>query len=396
MMKNDKTIGRRDLLTAGAAAAAAVSLAGSPWSKALAKSKKVVTLADIGVGDPGGDWSRFTKATGFDVNLVAIGSAPASIINVLLAGGGIKTYDAVHVVGGVQEPLAKLDLIQPVDTGRMPNWAKNKYIERYFLPGRPGYDHIGHGGKIFGIPTILQGESICYLPEATGGVGSIDSFGALFDPKWKGYVALEDNYVTAGYKTAMYMKKAGLATINNPVNMTKSEINAVVDFLIEKKKEGQFRVLWTSFEQGVNLLVNKEVYVMDGWEPMVIVARSKGRKAEYAVPKEGYLLWAMSGYITNNPDRTKEQEKAVYDLFDFMLGPWYGAKISAMRGYMTNSQASAYARANPGEFKPGEAKAAIKNEANVKKKVEHGGIWHNRWPTFFQEHQSAWARFKAA
>lgn len=396
MTWNSNNLSRRQLLTASATAGIGFSLAASPWSKALAQRKGVVTLADIGVGDPAGDWSRYNAASSHDVNLVAIGSAPASIINVLLAGGGTKTYDAVHVVGGVQEPLAELDLIVPIDPSRMPNWGRNEYISRYFQPGKPGHDHIGYKGKTFGIPTILQGESICYLPDATGGVGSVDSFGALFDPKWKGHVALEDNYVTAGYKTAIYMKSAGLASIDNPVNMTKSEINAVVDFLIEKKKEGQFRVLWTSFEQGVNLLVNREVFVMDGWEPMAIAARKQGVRAEYAVPNEGYLLWAMSGYITNNPDRTEQQEQAVYDLFDFMLGPWYGAKISAMRGYMTNSQAPDYAKAHPGEFEPGEAEAAVANDANVKKKVEHGGIWHNRWPTHFQEHQSAWARFKAA
>jgi hypothetical protein len=104
----------------------------------------------------------------------------------------------------------------------------------------------------------------------------------------------------------------------------------------------------------------------------------------------------MSGYITNNPDRTPEREQAVYDLFNFMLGPWYGAKISAMRGYLTNSQASPYAKAHSEEFAEGEVEAALKNAENVKKKVDHGGIWHNRWPTHFQEHQSAWARFKAA
>jgi spermidine/putrescine-binding protein len=170
----------------------------------------------------------------------------------------------------------------------------------------------------------------------------------------------------------------------------------VVDFLIEKKKEGQFRVLWTSFEQAVNLMVNKEVKVLDGWEPMVIAAKKQGINAVYATPKEGYLLWAMSGYITNNPDRSPEQTQAIYDLFDFMLGPWYGAKISAMRGYMTNSQAPGYAEAHPDEFEPGEADAAVANDANVKRKVEFGGIWHNRWPTYYMEHESAWARFKAA
>lgn len=57
----------------------AVALAGWPRRRsAHAASKGTVELADIGVGDPGGDWSKFTEETGWDVNLVAIGNAPIS------------------------------------------------------------------------------------------------------------------------------------------------------------------------------------------------------------------------------------------------------------------------------------------------------------------------------
>ena len=186
------------------------------------------------------------------------------------------------------------------------------------------------------MPTVLQGDSFAYLPEKTG---KLDSYAALFDPKWKGYVALEDNYTTAGQKTALYLKKNGLANIANPDDMTKEEFKTVIDFLIDQKKKGQFRVIWNSFEQAVNLIINKEVYVIDCWEPMVFVAKSKGIDAVYADPKEGYLLWAMAAYLVKNPNRTAEQTEAAYKLLDFMLGGWYGAKITNLRGYMTNPQA---------------------------------------------------------
>ena len=53
------------------------------------------------------------------------------------------------------------------------------------------------------MPTVLQGDSFAFLPEKTG---TLNSYAALFDPKFKGYVALEDNYTTAGQKTALYLK----------------------------------------------------------------------------------------------------------------------------------------------------------------------------------------------
>jgi len=352
-----------------------------------------VNFADIGVGDPGGDWSKFTAASGYNVNLVSIGNAPSAILNVLVTGGGQGTYDVINIVGGMQKPLVENDLVEKIDTSKLPNWSKDTFIDEFLGKGKPGFQFIGFQDEVYGVPTVLQGDSFAYLPEKTG---KLDSYAALFDPKWKGYVALEDNYTTAAQKTALYLKKAGLANIANPDDMTKEEFKTVIDFLIEQKKQGQFRVIWNSFEQAVNLIVNKEVYVIDCWEPMVFVAKSKGVDAVYADPKEGYLLWAMAAYLVKNPNRSEEQTAAAYQLLDFMLGGWYGAKLTTLRGYMTNPQAVDYAAANPAEFPADEAKRVAEITENVKRKFQAGGTWQNRWPTEVEFYESEWARFKAA
>lgn len=383
---------RRRLLQGALAGAAGLGLAATPWSRGLAASG-AVNLADIGVGDPG-SWERFTDRSGWDVNLIAIGNAPSAVINVMLGGGGVQSYDAIHIVGGVQKPLVELGLIQPIEPERMPNWAKDDFIARFMQPGTGGYEAIGYQGRIYGVPTIIQGESICYRPDLTQ--EPIGSFGALFDPKWRGNVALEDNYNAALLKAAIYLKHAGLVEIGNVSDMTPSEINSVVNFMIDRKKEGQFRLLWSSYQQGVDLLANGEVYILDGWEPMVYAVQAKGIDCLYAVPEEGYLMWAMAGYLTNNPNRPPERTQAVYDLFDFMLGPWYGARISATRGYLTNSQAVPFAKAHPELFEPGEAEEAEKVQENVLFKANHAAVWHERWPTNIHVLESEWARFKAA
>ena len=192
------------------------------------------------------------------------------------------------------------------------------------------------------------------------------------------------------------MQKAKLASIKDPANMTPGELKSVIDFLIEKKKAGQFRVIWSSFEQAVNLLTSQEVHVIDCWEPMVFAAKKKGVNAVYAAPKEGYLLWAMAAYVVRNPKRSAEQSAAAYALLDFMLGGWYGAKITLLRGYLTNPQAGPYAKANQKDFSGKEAEEVAVIEDNVKKKFRAGGTWQNRWPTHVQVYESEWARFKAA
>jgi len=392
-MQDRMFLSRRQILAGGGALGlgAALSLPGRLISPAFAAGR-TLTLADIGVGDTG-DWSKFEQPSGNKVNVVSMGNGPSAVVNQLVAGGGRSVFDIINIVGGMQKPLVDNDLVLKLDPSHMPNWAKNTYIQDYLGKGTPGFNFIGYQDTIYGVPTVLQGDSFAYLPDETG---ELDSYAALFDPKFRGYVSLEDNYTTAGQKTALFLKKTGQAEIKDPANMTPEEVKTVMDFLIEQKKSGQFRVIWSSFEQAVNLLTSKEVYVMDCWEPMVFVARSKGLNAKYAVPKEGYLLWAMAAYIVNNPDRSEKEIEDSYALLDFMLGPWYGAKITLLRGYMTNPSAAEYAKAHTDEFSAEEAARVIEITDGVKRKFELGGTWQNRWPTHVDVYEEEWQRFKAA
>lgn len=384
---------RRQVLRAGGALGIAGVLGMHRLVPPARAAGRTLTIADVGVGDPAGDWSRFEQPTGNQVNLVSIGNAPSAVVNQLLAGGGLTAFDVINIVGGMQKPLVDNDLILELDTARLPNWQKDTYIEQYLASGMPGFQFIGYEERIYGVPTVLQGDSFAYLPEETG---DLDSYAALFDPRFRGFVALEDNYTTAGQKTALFLKHSGQAEIADPADMTPDEVRTVIDFLIEQKRAGQFRVIWSSFEQAVNLITSKEVHVIDCWEPMVFVARDQGHDVVYAAPKEGYLLWAMAAYAVNNPERSEEDLADTYALLDFMLGPWYGAKITLLRGYMTNPMAPEYAKAHPDEFSAEEAARVAEITAGVQRKFEQGGTWQNRWPTHVDVYEEEWQRFKSA
>jgi spermidine/putrescine-binding protein len=384
---------RRQVLRAGSALGLAGVLGAHRLVAPALAAGRTLTIADVGVGDPGGDWSRFEQPSGNEVNLVSIGNAPSAVVNQLLAGGGLTAFDVINIVGGMQKPLVDNDLIRELDTARLPNWPKDTYIEQYLASGTPGFQFIGYDDRIYGVPTVLQGDSFAYLPQETG---ELDSYAALFDPRFKGFVALEDNYTTAGQKTALFLKQSGQAEIADPADMTPEEVRTVTDFLIEQKRAGQFRVIWSSFEQAVNLITSKEVHVIDCWEPMVFVAREQGHDVVYAAPKEGYLLWAMAAYVVNNPERSEEEIAETYALLDFMLGPWYGAKITLLRGYMTNPSAPEYAKAHPDEFSADEAARIAEITEGVQRKFEQGGTWQNRWPTHVDAYEEEWQRFKSA
>lgn len=392
-MQSDTSISRREFLATGLVAGGAALAAALPRAGWAAATEGTLNFADIGVGNPGGDWSKYTDVSHWGVNLIAIGNAPSAVTNKLLAGGGRDTYDIINIVGGMLQPLVDNQLIEPIDTARIPNWTRDDYITRYLGKGSPGYRYMSYRDTIYAVPTVLQGDAFAYFPEKTG---TLDSYGALFDPRFKGYVSLEDNYTTAGQKTAMYLKHSKLADITDPANMTPKEIKAVVDFLIKKKKEGQFLTLWSSFEQAVNLMASKEVYVIDCWEPMVFAVKAKGMDWVYADPKEGYLLWAMAANIVNKPGMKVAEKRAVYELLNFMLGGWYGAKITLLRGYMTNPLAVPYAKSHPHEFSAAEAAKIERITEGVRRKFEQGGTWQQRWPKYIDAYQEQWERFKAA
>src|SRR6266852_4482060 len=147
---------RRQVLASGLLGGAGLILGGR-LMPAFAQAKTTVNFADIGVGDPG-DWSKYSAMSGAGVNLVAIGNAPSAILNTLVAGGGTASYDVINIVGGMQKPLVENNLIEVIDTAQLPNWAKDKNIDEFLGSGKPGFNFIGYQDKVYGVPTVLQGD----------------------------------------------------------------------------------------------------------------------------------------------------------------------------------------------------------------------------------------------
>ena len=89
MNKNRRVppLSRRQVLRAGTVLGAGLVGGARLVPPALAAGR-TLAIADVGVGDPGGDWSRFEQPSGDQVNLVSIGNAPSAVVNQLIAGGG--------------------------------------------------------------------------------------------------------------------------------------------------------------------------------------------------------------------------------------------------------------------------------------------------------------------
>jgi putative spermidine/putrescine transport system substrate-binding protein len=334
---------------------------------------------------PGDDWGPIVQETGWQMNFVDNGSALGPVLAGLAAGTAQEQFDIISLNRGAQMVLAPDNYIVPIDPTKFSN--SNKAYDYWPLNS----DLYKYDGKPYGIPVMGNGDSVAYLPDKTG---EITSLGALFDPAFKGKTALENRWSAAMIKTAIYLKGNNIESINDPGDMKPDELKAVAEFLIEKKKEGQFRTFWNGWEDAISLIGNEEVWIMDTWEPVVYALKSQGKNIEYAWPKEGFMFWLVANYLLKGAvDRGKEQ--AFYDLCNYQFSGWYVAQIATVRGYLTPTSLGVdYAKAHPEEF---DVQELERLQANARKKFEeYPGYWEHYAPTYMSDYEEQWQRVLSA
>ena len=154
---------------------------------------------------------------------------------------------------------------------------------------------------------------------------NILSWGELFNPKYRGKVAMFGIDWLGMLDAALGMQALGLLKPVDLSSLTEKEVDTVVVFLKEKKKEGHFRALWKAYGELVNLMASEEVWIADAWWPVVVEVASKGIPVHYAVAKEGYRAWCI-GYAISAGPRTSTSLR-VAELLDGRLSGAQQSKI---------------------------------------------------------------------
>ena len=374
---------RRQLVQRAALGAGALAVGTLRLSRAAQAANEISFWASgtLDIGDDG--WKTFANDSGVDVDFTDNGNDPGPVVAKLAAGNANDVYDVGGLQGGSEKELAKRGLIAPWDLAQIPNyssvweWAKN-------IP------YLTFEGKVYGIPTVVNADSMVALRNR---VGSVDSYGVIFDPKLKGKTAMEDAWINSVIFTAIYLKNSENAKISEPGDLTADELGLVMEFLIKHKRDGQFRTFWNGWEQGLQLIANQEVWVMTGWEPIVYAARRRGLDCYYAAPKEGYEAWSNNTILLKGAvDRALS--KTAHQLANAFLSGFYGCKLGALRGYVVPTDNNvAYATAHARAFDP----AAVKElSEHVKAKFAGKVYWQNTRPANFPLYEEWWHRLRNA
>jgi putative spermidine/putrescine transport system substrate-binding protein len=186
----------------------------------------------------------------------------------------------------------------------------------------------GPSDYILMAPAWHNADSMGYNPKATG--RPIESWSELLSKDFKGKVALVNIPQVGVMDAALAIEGLGLKKFGNKGNMTKAEIDFLMDYLIPLKKAGHFRAFWENFGQSVNLMVNGEVAVESMWSPAVAAIQAEGVPCVYAFPKEGLRGW-HGGLAISSKVKGKELDQA-YEYINWWLSGWAGAFV-AREGY---------------------------------------------------------------
>ena len=111
----------------------------------------------------------------------------------------------------------------------------------------------------------------------------IESWGELLNKEWKGKVGLLNVPSIGTMDCALAVEALGLKKFGDKGNMTKPEIDFLIDYIIPLKKAGHFRAFWENFGESVNLMVNGEVALESMWSPAVAAIQAEGVPCAYAL-----------------------------------------------------------------------------------------------------------------
>lgn len=340
------------------------------------------------------DWSTMSQQAGIEIAAIAKSARADESIQKMVVGDGNALYDAMtDNGGGMEDALASQGAIADLDVSRIPNWAN---IEDRYLEGGLAADTIRYDGKIVAIPYISNADSLAFNYDVIG--EELTSWEALFDEQFKGRAALQNDFGPTLTNTAIYLKQSGKQDIENPSDMTEAEVKGVCQFLIEKKKAGQFRTFWDGFQNGVDLLASEEVLVASTWEPVQIVAgRKSGKEIRYGTMKEGHQAWNNIIMLTRG-GMERGMDEAFYKLANVYLSTWFGARTLAGLGFTPQMKGvTEYVAANPDDF-DADTRALINDRLARKKDrlAVAGNSWQNVFPTNIRAYQDWWSRVQAA
>jgi putative spermidine/putrescine transport system substrate-binding protein len=326
---------RRSLLKTGVAAAATTTL-GAPmiWAQNI----KDVTLRQFGTGVSNLNEvaQKVKEDLGFTLEMTALDSDSVT----QRAATQPNSFDIADIEYWIGKKVWPTGNLQAMDTSKITNYDKIVGIFRDgkltpestiaqgtaphtvgFTSGPDGTDFVQEeSGWMTLIPTIYNADTLGIRPDLIG--RPISNWSELLNPEFKGKASILDISSIGIMDMAMVVESMGEYTYPDKGNMTREEIDLTLGIFTEAKKNGQFRALWKSFDESVNLMASGEVVIQSMWSPAITAVKSKGIPCVYQPLEEGYRSWG--GGLGLSAALTGLERDAAYEYINWYLDGWVG------------------------------------------------------------------------
>ena len=218
---------------------------------------------------------------------------------------------------GAGDAPNKLLFVQP--NGGLAN-QKSKRIS--FLPYVHNVDSFGYDANVVPRGTPYKTESWSWL----------------LDERWAGRVAIVNAPTIGLFDLALAVQAKGLATFNDVGDLSRSELDTLFDILMEYRRRGHFRGIWSSVPASVKLMERGDSCIESMFSPAVFDLQGKGVDCVYASPREGYRAW--HGVMCLSSRTSGHEKDAAYEYMNWWLSGWPGAFIARQGYYISNPERS--------------------------------------------------------
>lgn len=227
---------------------------------------------------------------------------------------GNPGYDVAFPSDYMVEIMAAEGLLEPLNRENIPN-IKNvnaKFIDPPFDPGNK-----------YSFPYQWGTMGIGYNYQNTK--EKIDSWFALFEPKYRGKVALLDD-MRGSFAIALISLGYDPNT-NNPEEIAKAR-----DFLINNKEA----IAVFAPDTGQQLLDRGQVDLTSEWSGDIFKVMEENPNLDYAIPKEGSIIFTDNMVVLKGAGNKELAEKFI----NFLMEPEIAAQNSNFIKYGTPNQAA--------------------------------------------------------
>jgi spermidine/putrescine transport system substrate-binding protein len=299
----NRDIGRRDLLQGMSAAGLAMVMTPAMSRMAKAAAADQATFFTWGGYDVPEFVPPYIAKHGEPPNFATFGGSEEALTK-MRAG---YVVDVAHPCNQAIPRWVATGLFQTLDTSRLSNWP-DVMPELYNLEGNMA------GGKPYMAPVDWGRTSITYRTDLVDLQGQEESWGLLWDERYKGRLGMLASGGDSWWCAAIY---AGVDFKDIASDAAFKKVAATM-----RKQRPLIRTYTddtTSLEQA---LASGELVAAMTWDSSAVVLKGQGIPVAFANPKEGALTWVCGAMMHKDAPHPDKAHDVVDALLSIEAGKW--------------------------------------------------------------------------